>query len=201
MKRQLLALVTLLLLLPAIAGAAWPTGSISATNLDADSDSPLLARPALKTTVDQVNAIRDNGEPLLKSTYTAADILTKVKTVDGAASGLDADLLDGVSSSGYVVASHLSVSNAVHGAYRGRVALDGLTAILPAGWSAVRTSTGRYTITHDVGANLSIVISAQGTQVIVQTYDYTATTFKVFIVEPVTMTNIDSMFSFIVYPN
>lgn len=95
MKRQLLALVTLLLLLPAIGCAAWPTGSISTTNLDADSDSPLLARPALKTTVDQVNAIRDNGEPLLKSTYTASDILTKVKTVDGAASGLDADLVDG----------------------------------------------------------------------------------------------------------
>lgn len=30
------------------------------------------------------------------SSYTAADVLTKVKTVDGAASGLDADLLDGL---------------------------------------------------------------------------------------------------------
>ena len=29
------------------------------------------------------------------SAYTAADVLTKVKTVDGAGSGLDADLLDG----------------------------------------------------------------------------------------------------------
>lgn len=95
MKRQLLALVTLLFLLPAIGCAAWPTGSISTTNLDQDSDSPLLARPALKTTVDQVNAIRDNGEPLLKSTYTAVDILNKLKTVDGPSSALDADLLDG----------------------------------------------------------------------------------------------------------
>ncbi len=32
---------------------------------------------------------------LLKSAYTAADVLAKIKTVDGAASGLDADLLDG----------------------------------------------------------------------------------------------------------
>ena len=32
---------------------------------------------------------------LLKSAYTAADVLAKIKTVDGAASGLDADMLDG----------------------------------------------------------------------------------------------------------
>jgi hypothetical protein len=32
---------------------------------------------------------------LAASTYTAADVLTKVKTVDGTGSGLDADLLDG----------------------------------------------------------------------------------------------------------
>lgn len=32
---------------------------------------------------------------LLKSSYTAADILAKLKTVDGSGSGLDADLLDG----------------------------------------------------------------------------------------------------------
>ena len=33
------------------------------------------------------------------ASYTAADILTKVKTVDGTGSGLDADLLDGLSTS------------------------------------------------------------------------------------------------------
>jgi hypothetical protein len=32
---------------------------------------------------------------LASSSYTAADVLTKIKTVDGAGSGLDADLLDG----------------------------------------------------------------------------------------------------------
>jgi hypothetical protein len=30
------------------------------------------------------------------SSYTAADVLTKIKTVDGAGSGLDADVLDGM---------------------------------------------------------------------------------------------------------
>jgi len=37
---------------------------------------------------------------------TAAEILTAIKTVDGAGSGLDADLLDGQSSAAFAVASH-----------------------------------------------------------------------------------------------
>ena len=36
-----------------------------------------------------------DGKYLLSSAYTAADILTKLKTVDGAGSGLDADTVDG----------------------------------------------------------------------------------------------------------
>lgn len=43
---------------------------------------------------------------LLSSSYTAADVLTKIKTVDGAGSGLDADLLDGQSSAYYYPASN-----------------------------------------------------------------------------------------------
>ena len=39
------------------------------------------------------------GTKLDATEYTAADILTKIKTVDGATSGLDADLLDGLNSS------------------------------------------------------------------------------------------------------
>lgn len=39
------------------------------------------------------------------SAYTAADVLSKLLTVDGAGSGLDADLLDGISSAGFVAAS------------------------------------------------------------------------------------------------
>ena len=38
---------------------------------------------------------------LASSSYTAADVLDKIKTVDGAGSGLDADLLDGQSSAYY----------------------------------------------------------------------------------------------------
>ena len=45
---------------------------------------------------------------LPSSSYTAADVLTKIKTVDGTGSGLDADLLDGQQGSYYAAASSLS---------------------------------------------------------------------------------------------
>ena len=41
------------------------------------------------------------GLKLDASTYTASDVLDKLKTVDGSGSGLDADLLDGNSSAYY----------------------------------------------------------------------------------------------------
>lgn len=37
----------------------------------------------------------DSNSYLMSSTYTAADVLNKIKTVDGSGSGLDADMLDG----------------------------------------------------------------------------------------------------------
>lgn len=40
--------------------------------------------------------------------YTAADVLAKLITVDGAGSGLDADLLDGISSAGFAIAAHMT---------------------------------------------------------------------------------------------
>lgn len=41
---------------------------------------------------------------LASASYTAADVLTKIKTVDGASSGLDADLLDGNHASAFQTA-------------------------------------------------------------------------------------------------
>ncbi len=44
------------------------------------------------------------GFPLLKeSAYTAADVLTKIKTVNGAGSGLDSDTVDGMEPSGFPI--------------------------------------------------------------------------------------------------
>ena len=44
---------------------------------------------------------------LLKSSYTASDVLAKLKTVDGSGSGLDADLLDGYHSISFDLATNL----------------------------------------------------------------------------------------------
>lgn len=49
---------------------------------------------------------------LLSSQYTAADILSKLKTVDGSGSGLDADTLDGIHANGLLTA--LSSSSATN---------------------------------------------------------------------------------------
>jgi len=43
---------------------------------------------------------------LASASYTAADVLAKLITVDGAGSGVDADLLDGNSSAAFATASH-----------------------------------------------------------------------------------------------
>jgi hypothetical protein len=44
--------------------------------------------------------------PLNAASYTAADVLAKLLTVDGAGSGLDADTLDGLSSAAFAAAVH-----------------------------------------------------------------------------------------------
>jgi hypothetical protein len=49
------------------------------------------------------------GTKLGSAEYTAADILTKLKTVDGSTSGLDADLLDGLNAS----TSHVSETSTI----------------------------------------------------------------------------------------
>lgn len=51
------------------------------------------------------------GTKLDASAYTASDVLTKVKTVDGSGSGLDADMLDGNHASAFATSSH------THGTY------------------------------------------------------------------------------------
>lgn len=78
-----------------------------------------------KTLLDSSNyATTLDTRYLLKSSYTASDILAKLKTVDGSGSGLDADLLDG-----YNIASvRLGVSDLV-------------AQIGAAGWYRVYTSS------------------------------------------------------------
>ena len=76
-----------------------------------------------KTTLDSLSISSIAGlqaaldTKLNASIYTAADILDKLKTVDGSGSGLDADLLDGLTSSAFLrtdITSAPAVTNTVN---------------------------------------------------------------------------------------
>jgi hypothetical protein len=86
----------------------------SGSGLDADLlDGQSSAYYAVESTRSTNAAALAAGiaTKLNSSSYTASDVLTKIKTVDGSGSGLDADLLDGQSSAYYAVESTRS-SNA-----------------------------------------------------------------------------------------
>jgi len=102
------------------------TNSYIATKLDSSSytTADVRSKAALANTNAYIASVQtdvDNNEAteraalantnsyiatkLDSSSYTASDVLTKIKTVDGAASGLDADLLDGQQGAYYAVAA------------------------------------------------------------------------------------------------
>ena len=81
------------------------------------------------------------------SSYTAADVLTKIKTVDGSGTGLDADLLDGQHASAFALASWFT--SGVSGLYQGHS--------IPKE-SAWTPPAGLY-IFYNVDDNISIQIS------------------------------------------
>lgn len=77
---------------------------------------PTLPIPSSGVTgLDTKQASQDAaiGTKLDASAYTAADVLTKIKTVDGAGSGLDADLLDGQNSTAFALATALALTPVV----------------------------------------------------------------------------------------
>lgn len=81
-----------------------------------DQSGNLIVRPEFQTNSNYYNVWHEgNLTPsnyLLASTYTASDVLTKMKTVDGSGSGLDADLLDGLQPSALSVLSASKLTNA-----------------------------------------------------------------------------------------
>lgn len=74
-----------------------PSGKGFAIGKVSESDTFEVALPT-----DFSEAPTVNGQPI---TMSAADILTAIKTVDGAGSGLDANLLDGINSTSFVQTS------------------------------------------------------------------------------------------------
>ena len=74
---------------------------------------PIVLRAVKGTplTNDEVDANFTNLKSAIDQ-YTAADVLIKIKTVDGTGSGLDADLLDGLNSSSSATASTIVARDA-----------------------------------------------------------------------------------------
>jgi hypothetical protein len=66
---------------------------------------------ALSYTEADANFTNLNNDKLESADYTAADVLTKVKSVDGAGSGLDADLLDGQHAADFLAASDYTAAD------------------------------------------------------------------------------------------
>jgi hypothetical protein len=69
---------------------------LGATGATGVKNAP-LTNAEIDTNFSNLNT--EVGTKLASSSYTAADVLTKIKTVDGTGSGLDADLLDGLNTS------------------------------------------------------------------------------------------------------
>ncbi len=86
----------------------------SGSGLDADTldglQASALARATHTHTIANITSLQAALDNKLEgSSYTANDILAKIKTVDGSGSGLDADLLDGKQSSSGATANTVAV--------------------------------------------------------------------------------------------
>lgn len=103
----------------------------------------------------------DVGNRLLSSSYTAADVLTKLLTVDGTGSGLDADLLDGLNSSSANTGSTIVARNS-----SGNFAAGQITASLFVGSLTIPTS-GTISLSGSSSGTISLAApAAAGTNTI-----------------------------------
>jgi hypothetical protein len=85
------------------------SGSATFTNMGNATLSVTVADDSHNHTIGNVDGLQTALDAkLAASSYTAADVLTKIKTVDGAGSGLDADKLDGQSSAYYATAASVT---------------------------------------------------------------------------------------------
>ena len=79
------------------------SGSATFTNLGNATLSVTVADDSHNHVISNVDGLQTALDAkLASSSYTASDVLTKVKTVDGSGSGLDADLLDGLHESTFM---------------------------------------------------------------------------------------------------
>lgn len=102
---------------------------------------------------------------LASSSYTAADVLTKIKTVDGSGSGLDADTIDGVESSAFALKAgdadvdmnNYKISEAKTVSFNGEVSASGTSGAVTCAFSG-----GQKMKVVPTGAITSFVLSFPG---------------------------------------
>ena len=100
------------------------------------------------------------------ASYTAADVMVKVKSLDGPGSGLDADTLDGIHAAGFAAASHThadaTTGTAGFMTAADKTKMDGIGA--GANVISVNAKTGALTLNYsDVGASPSSHTHADAT--------------------------------------
>lgn len=107
------------------------------------------------------NLNTDVGNRVATSTYTASDVLTKLLTVDGSGSGLDADLLDGKNSD-----SSNTINTIVARDGSGNFAANQITATTFVG-SLVVPTTGSVSLSGSSSGSITLAVpSSAGTNTI-----------------------------------
>ena len=116
---------------PTLTLAGDASGSATFTNLGNATLTVTVADDSHNHIISNVDGLQTALDAkLASSSYTAADVLTKVKTVDGSGSGLDADLLDGQQGSYYTGYTDTSIANLVASAPATLDTLNELAAAL-----------------------------------------------------------------------
>ena len=116
---------------PTLTLAGDVTGSATFTNLGNATLTAVVADDSHNHIISNVDGLQTALDAkLASSSYTAADVLTKIKTVDGSNSGLDADLLDGQQGSYYTGYTDTAIANLVDSAPATLDTLNELAAAL-----------------------------------------------------------------------
>ena len=121
-----------------VVSGASPT--FATTNMT-DASNKRFMSDAQETKLDSV-------ESSATADQTAAEILTAVKTVDGASSGLDADLLDGVQGASYLRSD-------ADDTYTGDLTVDGKITLSSADPEIFLTDT-TTSVTHSIDGNSGV---------------------------------------------
>jgi hypothetical protein len=119
--------------------------------------------PLTITEMDEnfTNLNTDVGNRLLSSSYTASDVLTKLLTVDGSGSGLDADLVDGLNPT-----SSNTINSLVARDSSGNFAAGQITATTFVGALVVPT-TGSFSLAGSSSGSITLAVpSSAGTNTI-----------------------------------